>query len=102
MTSHLLGKLKGKVKKISFKGKIDALRRHTLRFCELNGRDQGKVHGRNTEGYPDGGDSATIDDVLHSMGCDLFGQTRYEIHIQLKEIPDGSKREAKIKEEEES
>ena len=101
MTSHLLGKLKAKVKKISFKSNIDALSRSTLRFTELNGRNQGKIHGRGSDGYTDGKNSATIDDVLHSMGCNLFGQTKYEICIQVEEIPDEPKREAKIKKEEE-
>ena len=71
---------------MSFYCSIDALRRQNLTFCGLNGRDQGKVHGRSTEGYPDGSDRATIDDVLHSMGCDLFGSTRYNITIQAQEI----------------
>ena len=95
MTSHLLGKMKSKVKTMSFKCSIDALRRQNLAFCGLNGRDQGKVHGRSTEGYPDGSDRATIDDVLHSMGCDLFGSTRYNITIQVQEIPDVKKKRTK-------
>ena len=87
-------------KTLSFKSAIDALSRSSLRFTKLNGRDQGKVHGRSTEGFPDGGDSATIEDVLHSMGCDLFGGTQYEVTIEAKEIPSGSKRKEKIQEEE--
>ena len=85
-------------KTLSFKSAIDALSRSSLRFTKLNGRDQGKVHGRSTEGFPDGGDSATIEDVLHSMGCDLFGNTKYKITIQAEEIRDAKQK--KIKKEE--
>jgi len=85
-------------KTLSFKSGIDALSRSSLRFTKLNGRDQGKVHGRSTEGFPDGGDSATIEDVLHSMGCDLFGNTKYKITIQAEEIRDAKQK--KIKKEE--
>ena len=87
-------------KTLSFKSAIDALSRSSLRFTKLNGRDQGKVHGRSTEGFPDGGDSATIEDVLHSMGCDLFGNTKYKITIQAEEIRDAKQK--KIKKEESS
>ena len=87
-------------KTLSFKSGIDALSRSSLRFTKLNGRDQGKVHGRSTEGFPDGGDSATIEDVLHSMGCDLFGNTKYKITIQAEEIRDAKQK--KIKKEESS
>jgi hypothetical protein len=85
-------------KTLSFKSAIDALSRSSLRFTKLNGRDQGKVHGRSTEGFPDGGDSATIEDVLHSMGCDLFGNTKYKITIQAEEIRNAKQK--KIKKEE--
>ena len=87
-------------KTLSFKSGIDALSRSSLRFTKLNGRDQGKVHGRSTEGFPDGGDSATIEDVLHSMGCDLFGNTKYKITIQAEEIRNAKQK--KIKKEESS
>ncbi|MCH2508410.1 MAG: hypothetical protein MK035_08080 [Dehalococcoidia bacterium] len=95
MSSQLLGKMKSKIKNLSFKSKIDALTRQELRFSSLNGRDQGKIHGRSTEGIPDGSPYATIDDVLHSMGCDLFGGTRYNITIQVQEIPDVKKKRTK-------
>ena len=87
-------------KTLSFKSAIDALSRSSLRFTKLNGRDQGKVHGRSTEGFPDGGDSATIEDVLHSMGCDLYGNTKYNITIQAEEIRNAKQK--KIKKEESS
>ena len=87
-------------KTLSFKSGIDALSRSSLRFTKLNGRDQGKVHGRSTEGFPVGGDSATIEDVLHSMGCDLFGNTKYKITIQAEEIRNAKQK--KIKKEESS
>ena len=95
MSSQLLGKMKSKIKNLSYKSKIDALTRQELRFSSLNGRDQGKIHGRSTEGIPDGSPYATIDDVLHSMGCDLFGGTRYNITIQVQEIPDVKKKRTK-------
>ena len=95
MSSQLLGKMKSKIKNLSFKSKIDALTRQELRFSSLNGRDQGKIHGRSTEGIPDGSPYATIDDVLHSMGCDFFGGTRYNITIQVQEIPDVKKKRTK-------
>ena len=95
MSSQLLGIMKSKIKNLSFKSKIDALTRQELRFSSLNGRDQGKIHGRSTEGIPDGSPYATIDDVLHSMGCDLFGGTRYNITIQVQEIPDVKKKRTK-------
>ena len=92
MTSHLLGKLKSKVKKISFKSKMDAISRQSFLFTGLNGRDQGKIHGRTTEGYPERGSFAAIEDVFHSMGCDLFGASRYNITIQVQEIPKDDKK----------
>ena len=85
-------------KTLSLKSGIDALSRSSLRFTKLNGRDQGKVHGRSTEGFPDGGDSATIEDVLHSTGGVLFGNTKYNITIQAEEIRDAKQK--KIKKEE--
>jgi len=97
MTEHLLKNLKDSVKNISFKCKMDALSRGRFQFIKLNGRDQGKVHGRNTGGFPDGSDSATIDDVLHTIGCDLFGGTRYKITIQVEEVPDA--RQTKVQKE---
>tara|TARA_R110002051_G_scaffold246229_1_gene305818 strand:+ start:51 stop:356 length:306 start_codon:yes stop_codon:yes gene_type:complete len=88
MSSHLLAKLKNKVKKISFKSKMDAISRQSFLFTGLNGRDQGKIHGRTTEGHPERGPFAAIEDVFHSMGCDLFGASRYNITIQVQEIED--------------
>lgn len=92
-------KMASAVKSMSFKSNVDALSRGKLRFTKLNGRDQGKVHGRSTEGFPDGGNSATIDDVLHTMGCDLFGRTKYKITIQAEEIPDAKQKKTQEKED---
>ena len=92
-------KMASAVKSISFKCKMDALSRHEFRFTKLNGRDQGKVHGRSTEGFPEGGDSATIDDVLHTIGCDLFGGTKYKITIQAEEIPDAKQKKTQEEED---
>ena len=99
MTSHLLGKLKSKVKSISFKGKIDALSRNTLLFIELDGRDQSKIHGKEADGHNYGTNFATIDDALHAMGCDLFGSTRYNITIQAQEIKDVERKKKTAKKE---
>ena len=88
MSARLFEQTKRKSKQLSFKSKIDALSRQQLIFSSLNGRDQGKIHGRSTEGIPDGSPTATIDDVLHSMGCDLFGGVRYNITIHAEEIKD--------------
>ena len=104
MSSHLLGKLKSKIKTISFKSKMDSISRQSFLFTGLNGRDQGKIHGRTTEGHPERGSFAAIEDVLHSMGCDLFGASRYNITIQVQEIEDVKKKkkatEAKVTGEE--
>jgi hypothetical protein len=81
-------KMKKKVKSFSFQSNIDALSRNRLRFTGLNGRNQAKVHGKGSEGHNNGPNSATIDDILHTMGCDLFGSTRYNITIQAQEIKD--------------
>tara|TARA_Y100001951_G_C11051411_1_gene135802 strand:+ start:135 stop:425 length:291 start_codon:yes stop_codon:yes gene_type:complete len=86
MANYDGAKMSSDVKTISFKGNIDALSRNTLRFTKLNGRDQGKIHGRGSDGYNYGSNCSTIDDVLHSMGCDLFGRTKYEISIVATEI----------------
>jgi len=94
MTMH------GKIRPMKFNCYMDALKRDVFLFTGLNGRVQGQVHGRGPTGRPSGWECATIEDVLHSMGCDLFGGTQYEISIQVKEIPDGSKREEKIKKKE--
>tara|TARA_B100000029_G_scaffold516003_1_gene626063 strand:- start:1188 stop:1478 length:291 start_codon:yes stop_codon:yes gene_type:complete len=83
-----MGKMKSKIKKVSFKSKIDGINRSQLRFIGLSGRDRSKIHGKDVEGFCFGSDSAHIEDVLHSIGCDLFGGTRYNITIQVQEIPD--------------
>ena len=88
------------VKFITFSSNIDALSRSSLRFTRLNGRNQSKIHGKRNDGYNCGGSSATIDDVLHSMGCNLFGDKHYKITIQAEEIKD-VKREAEDKKKEE-
>jgi len=88
MANYDGAKMRKKVKSLSFKGKIDALSRNKLRFTGLNGRNQGKIHGRGSDGYNYGSNSATIEDVLHTMGCDLFGSTLYNITIQAQEIED--------------
>ena len=91
--------MKKRVKSLSFKGKIDALSRSTLRFTKLNGRNQSKIHGKRNDGFSCGGSSATIDDVLHMMGCDLFGSTLYNITIQAQEIPDVKRKKKTAKKE---
>lgn len=88
------------VKSMTFSSNIDALSRSVLRFTRLNGRNQGKIHGRGNDGFNCGSDSATIDDVLHAMGCDLFGGVQYKITIQAEEIKN-VKREAESKKKEE-
>lgn len=98
MANYDGAKMRKKVKSLSFKGKIDALSRNKLRFTGLNGRNQGKIHGRGSDGYNYGSNSATIEDVLHTMGCDLFGSTRYNITIQAQEIPDAKKKKRTKKE----
>jgi len=84
-------KMSSDVKTMSFKSNIDALSRSTLRFTKLNGRNQSKIHGKSNDGFSCGGSSATIDDVLHSMGCDLFGKTKYEISIVATAIEEEEK-----------
>ena len=98
MANYDGAKMKKQVKSISFKGKIDALSRSTLRFTGLNGRNQAKIHGKGSSGHNYGSNSATIEDVLHTMGCDLFGGTRYDITIQVQEIPDAKKKKRAEKE----
>ena len=88
MANYDGAKMRKKVKSLSFKGKIDALSRSTLRFTGLNGRNQAKIHGKGSSGHNYGSNSATIEDVLHTMGCDLFGSTLYNITIQAQEIED--------------
>ena len=88
MANYDGAKMKKKVKSLSFKGKIDALNRSTLRFTGLNGRNQAKIHGKGSSGHNYGSNSATIEEVLHTMGCDLFGSTLYNITIQAQEIED--------------
>ena len=90
------------VKSITFSSNIDALSRNTLRFTKLNGRNQGKIHGRGGDGFNCGSNSATIDDVLHTMGCDLFGGVHYKITIQLEEIKNVKREAADKKKEEEA
>lgn len=89
-----------KVRPIKFKCYMDSMKRDYFLFTGLNGRNQGKIHGRGPSGHPSGWDCATIEDVLHSMGCDLFGGTQYELTIEAKEIPSGSKRKEKTQKEE--
>jgi len=91
--------MKKKTKSLSFQGKIDALSRSTLRFTGLNGRNQGKIHGKRSDGYNRGSGCATIDDVLHTMGCDLFGSTRYNITIQVQEISEDAKKKKRAEKE---
>ena len=88
MANYDGAKMKQKTKSMSFKSKIDALSRSTLRFTGLNGRNQAKIHGMGSSGHNYGSDCATIVDILHTMGCDLFGSTRYNITIQAQETED--------------
>jgi len=88
------------VKSITFSSNIDALSRSTLRFTGLNGRNQGKIHGKRSDGHNRGSGCATIDDVLHTMGCNLFGGVHYKITIQAEEIRN-VKKEAEDKKKEE-
>ena len=95
MANYDGAKMSKAIKTMSFKSNIDAISRHTLRFTKLNGRNQGKIHGKDNKGFNCGGSSATIDDVLHTMGCDLFGSTKYNITIQAEEIPDAKQKKTK-------
>lgn len=94
--------IKTKLRPMKFKTYMDAMKSSKFLFTGLNGRTQGQIFGRDNDGYATGGECACIEDVLHSMGCDLFGLTQYEISIQVKEIPSGSKRKKADQEEEES
>ena len=94
--------VKAKLKPIKFKTYMDAINKSNFLFTGLNGRTQGKIFGRDNDGKAAGGESACIEDVLHAMGCDLFGLTQYEISIQVKEIPSGSKLKETAQEEEET
>jgi hypothetical protein len=98
MANYDGAKMKKKVKSLSIQCNLDALTRHQLRFIRLNGRNQSKVHGKDATGFVHGCDSATIEDILHTMGCDLFGGTRYDITIQVKEMPDAKKKKRAEKE----
>ena len=91
--------MKKQVKSLSFKGKIDALSRTTLIFTGLNGRNQAKIHGKGSSGHNYGSNSATIDDILHTMGCDLFGSTLYNITVQAQEIEDVERKKKTAKKE---
>jgi len=99
MANYDGAKMKKKTKSLSFQGRIDSLSRSTLRFTGLNGRNQGKIHGKRGDGYNLGSGCATIDDVLHTMGCDLFGSTLYNITIQAQEIPDVKRKKKTAKKE---
>ena len=99
MANYDGAKMKKKMKSLSFKGKIDALSRTTLRFTGLNGRNQAKIHGKESSGRNYGSNSATIDDILHTMGCDLFGSTLYNITVQAQEIEDVEKKKKTAKKE---
>jgi len=92
MANYEGAKMRKKQKSLNIQCNLDALTRHQLRFTGLNGRNQAKVHGKDSTGFVHGTDSAIIEDILHTMGCDLFGGTRYDITIQVQEIPDAKKK----------
>ncbi len=79
---------------MKLKCNIDAISFRDLRFVGLSGRDRSKVHGKDSGGFCSGKDSALIEDILHSMGCDLFGSTRYNITIEAQEIPNVKQKKA--------
>ena len=99
MANYDGAKMKKKLKSLSIQCNLDALTRHQLRFTRLNGRNQSKVHGKDATGYVHGSDSAVIEDILHTMGCDLFGGTRYNITIHAEEIEDVRPKKKAKKEE---
>ena len=97
MANHVLKNKRKKVKEIHFACNLDALSRNKLFFTKLNTRNQSKIFGKEATGRVLGNGFATMEDVMHVIGCDLFGKIRYNITITAEEIPDVKKQERKKK-----
>ena len=96
MTNYVSQNQKNKLKKINFDCKIDSLSRSNLMFTEITPRTQSKIFGKEGgTGCVLGTNFATIEDVMHAIGCDLFGETKYKVTITAEELPNAKKKRPK-------
>ena len=70
-----------------------------IAFQGLNKRDKSKVFGRNDNYLSDKG-TVLAEDILHGLGCDLFGNVSYKISIQIQPVErnDAEQKKAEKKE----
>ena len=76
----------GKNKKsITFTGTPTLYHPYGVAFENLNKRDKSKVFGKN-DNYLESKGTVLAEDVLHGLGCDMFGRTSYKISIHISPI----------------
>lgn len=96
MTNYVSQNQKNIVKKIHFDCKLDGLSRTIFMFTEITPRTQSKIFGKDGgTGCVLGTNFTTIEDVMHAIGCDLFGETRYKVTITAEELPNAKKKRPK-------
>ena len=74
---------------------------HGMVFTDLNKRDKSKVFGKNDQ-YVESKGTVLAEDILHCLGCDLFGNTLYKIQIVVSAVEDKNVKQKKTRKEEEA
>lgn len=72
-----------------------------IAFKHLNKRDKSKVFGRNDD-YLESKGTVLAEDILHGLGCDLFGNTSYKISIQVTPVEEKHAKQKKARKKEEA
>ena len=70
-------------------------------FKDLNKRDKSKVFGK-TDDYLESKGTVLAEDILHGLGCDLFGHTSYKISIKIKPVREKNDKQKKVDEKKEA
>ena len=70
-------------------------------FADLNKRDKSKVFGKNDQ-YLEAKGTVLAEDILHGLGCDLFGNTLYKIQIVVSPVEDKDAKQKKAFKKEEA
>ena len=69
-------------KSITFTGTPTLYHPYGVAFENLNKRDKSKVFGKNDD-YLESKGTVLAEDILHGLGCDMFGRTSYKISIHI-------------------
>tara|TARA_Y100000310_G_C20563732_1_gene754406 strand:- start:494 stop:796 length:303 start_codon:yes stop_codon:yes gene_type:complete len=84
---------------ITFTGTPTLYHPYGVAFANLNKRDKSKVFGRNDD-YLESKGTVLAEDVLHGLGCDMFGRTSYKISIQITPVEEKNVKQKKTREKE--